>query len=197
MEEHDGQVIAASVRHPELFEVIFDRHYRAVVRFAVGRVGITDGPDIAAETFLRAFSRRSRFDPAHQTALPWLFGIAVNVGRERVRKSVRGRRAFDRMTPPSETLSPFESDAVDRTDAEARSVELNAALARLTDDEYQVLMLAAIGDLSYQEISDTLDIPLGTVRSRLSRSRRRMRELVDEVRPTPTGDEPAPRARLF
>ncbi len=193
---HDGQVIAASVRQPELFEVIFDRHYRAVVRFAVGRVGSTEGPDVAAETFLRAFSRRARFDPSHETALPWLFGIAVNVGRERLRKVARGRKAFDRMTPPLEVQSPFEVEAVERSDAEARSQQLSAALAELTDDEYHVLMLAAIGDLSYQEISDTLDIPIGTVRSRLSRSRRRMRELVDSVRPTPTGNEPAPRARL-
>lgn len=187
-DSHDGRLIAASIRKPELFEVIFDRHYRSVVRFSVGRVGHNEAADVAAETFLRAFSRRARFDSEQPSALPWLFGISANVARERMRKTARGFRAFNRATPPPHIDSPFESDAVERTDAEAQAAILTASLAKLTDDEYQVLMLAAIADYSYQEIADRLDIPIGTVRSRLSRARRRMRELMEGVRSTPSAD---------
>lgn len=188
LDTHDGRLIAASVRKPELFESIFDRHYQAVVRFAAGRVGRSEAADVAAETFLRAFSRRHRFDADHVSALPWLFGIAGNVVRERFRKSARGHRAFSRVSPVPEVDSPFESEAVERSDAERQAGILNASLAQLSDDEYHVLMLAAIGDYSYQEIADRLDIPIGTVRSRLSRARRRMRELMEPVRTTSSGD---------
>jgi RNA polymerase sigma factor (sigma-70 family) len=197
VERHDGRLIAQSVRKPELFEVMFDSYYQAVYRFSVGRAGISEAADIAGETFLRAFARRHRFDPAQANALPWLFGIAVNVGRERFRKVHRGRRAIDRVSAPPQIVSPFEAEAVERTDALARTDELASALAGLTDDEYQVLMLSALGDLSYLEIADSLGIPIGTVRSRLSRARRKMRELMGPDRSISAADEPATRARLL
>ncbi len=189
LDDHDGTLIAASLRRPELFEVIFDRYYQIMVRYAVGRVGYSDAPDVASETLVRAFARRGRFDIAQRTALPWLFGIAANVCRERHRKAVRGFRAFGRLAIPSTGVSPFEADAVDRVDASAVAADLAAALQHLSEDEYQVLMLAAVSDYSYSDIATTLRIPIGTVRSRLARSKRRMRELLEPVRPIHSGDE--------
>jgi RNA polymerase sigma factor (sigma-70 family) len=197
VERHDGALIAQSIRNPEVFEVVFDRYYQAVYRFAVGRAGVSEAGDVAGETFLRAFARRHRFDVEQTNALPWLFGIAVNVTRERFRKVNRGRRALDRVAAAPEIISPFEGEAVERTDALSRTDELASALADLTDDEYQVLMLSALGDLSYQEIADSLDIPIGTVRSRLARARRKMRELMEPDRSIPAADEPATRTRFF
>jgi RNA polymerase sigma-70 factor (ECF subfamily) len=130
-------------------------------------------------------------------ALPWLFGIAVNVTRERFRKVNRGRRAHDRVAVAAEIISPFEGEAVERTDALARTADLASALSGLTDDEYQVLMLSALSDLSYQEIADSLDIPIGTVRSRLARARRKMRELMEPDRSIPSADEPPIRTRIL
>lgn len=171
----DAQIIQESRDMPERFEVIFDRHYPAVVRFASGRIGSLDAPDVASDTFVRAFGRRSRFDLSKNSALPWLFGIAANVVRERRRKAGRGARAYSKVSP-DRSVYPFEVDAVQRLDAGMRADELSAALRALSEDEYQVLMLAAMEDMSYQEIADALNVPIGTVRSRLFRARRRMRE---------------------
>lgn len=185
----DGEIIAASRRRPELFEVIFDRHYGAVVRFASGRVGPDEGPDVAADTFVRAFDRRHRFRPDQDSALPWLFGIAANVVRERRRSLSRllgaAERAASRWTAGEE--SRFELESADRLDAEARRSDLLAALARLTDDEYEVLMLSALGQMTYPDIAHRLDIPIGTVRSRLHRARRKMQELLTVERPIAGG----------
>src|SRR5919106_6019468 len=64
---------------PELFTIIFDRHYRSVYGYLSRRVGRAIADDLAAETFVRAFERRSSYDPAAEHALPWLLGIAVNL----------------------------------------------------------------------------------------------------------------------
>ncbi len=186
----DGEVIAASIAHPEQFEIIFERHYRAVLRFAVGRIGTSDGGDIAAEAFVRAFDRRARFKTDRESALPWLFGIAANIMRERARRRARRARAFERAasaTIDAEIGGHFDGDAVDRVDAVARSHELQAALDILTDDEYQVLMLLAVGDMSYSDIAGHLAIPIGTVRSRIHRARAKARELLGSDESIPIG----------
>jgi RNA polymerase sigma factor (sigma-70 family) len=180
----DCEVILASRRRPELFEVIFERHYQAVYRFAVGRAGVDDAGDIAADTFVRAFDRRDRFRTDRECALPWLFGIAANVARERRRKSVRRHRMVQRSVAlVAGDDARFEVEAAERVDALSQRPELTAALATLTEDEYQVLMLLAIADFSYPDISEYLGIPIGTVRSRIHRARRKMRELMEAERP--------------
>lgn len=184
---HDGELIKRSLTKPDAFESVFNRHYPAVLRFCVGRVGYSEAPDVAADTFLRAFDRRHRFDVDQATSLPWLFGIAANVSRERIRKLSRGVRAVSRLGPPP-MVSPFEAEAVERIDAGTRSQDLASALSKLTPDEYAVLALAALADFSYQDIADSLDVPIGTVRSRLARAKRRMRELLATDRPIEVAD---------
>jgi RNA polymerase sigma factor (sigma-70 family) len=180
----DCEVIVASRRRPELFEVIFERHYQAVFRFAVGRAGVDDAGDIAADTFVRAFDRRDRFRTDRESALPWLFGIAANVAREKRRKSARRQRMVQRSVAlVTGDDARFELEAAERVDAVSQRPELTAALSALSDDEYQVLMLLAIADFSYPDISEYLGIPIGTVRSRIHRARRKMRELMEAERP--------------
>lgn len=182
MQASDGDLIAESVTRPDLFEAIFERHHRSVLRFAMGRVGYSDASDVAAETFVRAFDRRSRFKTDRESALPWLFGIAANIMRERARRRVRRARAFERAasaTIDAEVAGHFDREAVDRVDAAARTEELQQALEALTDDEYQVLMLLAIGDMTYSDIATHLNIPIGTVRSRIHRARAKARELLE------------------
>lgn len=187
----DGEVILASRHRPELFEIIFERHHRAVSRFAAGRIGYDLAGDVASETFVRAFARRSRFRTERDSALPWLFGIAANVIRERHRKSVRRYGAYLRaLSYQGSDDHRFEAEAADRVDAGSRVRELAVALGALTDDEYQVFMLLAIAEFTYTDISDYLGIPVGTVRSRIHRARRKLRELMDAERPT-TGSSTA------
>ncbi len=188
MHEHltDCEIIVASRRRPELFEVVFERHYHAVFRFAAGRNGFDDAGDIASDTFVRAFDRRDRFRTDRDNALPWLFGIAANVARERNRKRIRRMRMLRRSASLNAgDDSRFELEAAERVDALSQRDDLASALATLSEDEYQVLMLLAIADFSYSDIAAALDIPIGTVRSRIHRARNKMRELLEVERPIP------------
>lgn len=172
----DAQVIERSLTDPRAFEWIFDRHFAAVHRFAVGRVGLQEAADVVAETFARAFDRRHRFRTDKPSALPWLFGIAVNICRERLRRADRGNRATTRIATRIEmTTESFESALAERIDAQRLRPGLVAALQTLSDDEYALLMLSTESDLTYHEMAATLGIPIGTVRSRLARARKRVR----------------------
>lgn len=172
----DATLIEKSLIDPRAFETVFDRHFDAVLRFATGRIGSQDAADVVAETFARAFDRRHRFRLDRPSALPWLFGIAINVCRERARRSIRGRTATGRLASPVDLQSEsFESAVAERIDAERLRPDLIVALRSLSDAEYALLMLAAESDLTYSQMAATLSIPVGTVRSRLSRARARVR----------------------
>lgn len=172
----DAEVIVASWENPDLFSVIFDRHYQRVFGFSVATVGATDGPDLCSEVFVRAFEGRLRYDPARPNARPWLLGIAANLVKGYYRSRGRRLRAYRRAYETSDTPG-FEESAVDRLRAEFERPRLAAAMGRLRREEALVVVLYA-ADLSYLEIANTLDIPVGTVRSRLSRARRRLRNLL-------------------
>jgi len=183
--DEDARAIADSLRRPSAFEAVFTRHFAAVHRYAQQRVGVDAADEIAAETFLQAFDHRRRFDTTQPSARPWLLGIATNLMRRRWRDEKRQLAAYARTLEAAvadgaaaETAAP-PVDGVDR--------DLAAALASLTGDDRDALLLFVWADLSYLEIADALDIPVGTVRSRISRARRRLRE-----RLAPESESPAP-----
>lgn len=137
------------------------------------RVGAQLADELAAETFAVAFSRRGGFDPRHADARPWLYGIAANLLRNHRRSERRQLLAYARTG-----VDPVEPDAFsgadDRLDAARAMRGLAEALASLRDQEREVLLLFAWAELSYEEIAQALVIPVGTVRSRLSRARKRL-----------------------
>lgn len=180
----DADIIAASWRDPERFEEIFDRHYRSIYRYLLIRVGTNDAADLANEVFIRAFARRRRFKLDHPNALPWLFGFAANLVREQRRGQGRRLRAHARWagTFRPGTGGHEADDASERADAALRSPALREAMAALPEAELTTLLLAALGDLTYREIAAATDVPIGTVRSRLARARRRARELLEPDR---------------
>jgi RNA polymerase sigma-70 factor (ECF subfamily) len=159
------------------FEVIFDRHFDAVFRYLRRRVGRQRAEELAAETFAQALASRRRFDPRYPDARPWLFGIAVNLLRHEYRSEERKLRAYAKSG-----VDPLavEEPSLDRLDAEAAWPRVAAALVELSPIEREVLLLYAWAELGYGEIALALEIPVGTVRSRLNRARRRLTELVAE-----------------
>jgi RNA polymerase sigma-70 factor (ECF subfamily) len=192
MELNDGAVIVESLADPMRFAAIFDRHYDAVFGFVARRVGAVLAADVAAETFARAFAGRRRYRPGvSSSARPWLFGIAVTLLRHHHRTEARRLRAYARTgVDPVLDATP---DVERRVDAETVGPRLAEALAALRPAERDVLLLFAWADLSYAEIAEALGLEVGTVRSRLSRARNRVRELLagdeQEVFETaPTGD---------
>jgi RNA polymerase sigma-70 factor (ECF subfamily) len=165
----DAAMIERSLAEPELFTVIFDRHYRRVYAYLARRVGRTVADDLAAETFVRAFERRSSYDTSVEHALPWLFGIAVNLLAHHRRSEARELRALASLAGAAPTADRNGPDA----DVTAQLV---AGLERLDDFDRDVVLLYAWGELSYEEVAQALAIPTGTVRSRLNRARRKLRE---------------------
>ena len=87
--ESDAAVIAASLRDPDRFAELFDRHHGRIFRFVSRRVGVQAADDVAAETFLVAFRRRGDYDTAHEDAAPWLYGIATRLCRAHARTERR------------------------------------------------------------------------------------------------------------
>ncbi|HEY7439052.1 MAG TPA: RNA polymerase sigma factor [Acidimicrobiia bacterium] len=165
---HDGEVIAASLAEPPRFTEIFDRHFAAVFSYCVRRLGRSFGEDVASASFVEAFVARGRFDQTRASARPWLLGIATNLVRRHHRAEQRRVRAYSRAHEP-ETDDQASRD--DRVQAQLLAPQLAAALSQLTSDDKDVLLLYAWAELSYQEIADALQIPVGTVRSRLHRAR--------------------------
>jgi RNA polymerase sigma factor (sigma-70 family) len=164
------------------FDAAFEEEFAPLHRYLARRLGASVADDLAAETFAVAFRSWDRLDP-ERPVRPWLYGIAANLVRHHWRKERRMLRAYARSG-----IDPvFAEDdvAVERADADARHQELAAALAELRRDEREVLLLNAWTELSDSEIAVALDLPVGTVKSRLSRAREKLRNQLGEV-----GQEP-------
>jgi RNA polymerase sigma-70 factor (ECF subfamily) len=176
-EQTDAELVAESVRTPRAFMPVVERHQRVLYGYLARRVGADLAEEITAETFTRAFAQRDRYDPRWPDARPWLFGIALNLMRTHLRSEGRRLRAYSRQgTMDAAELQPDTTDTDTRLDASAQGPKLAAALAALSAGDREVLLLFAWGDMAYDDIAETLDIPVGTVRSRLNRARRVVRE---------------------
>lgn len=168
----DSEVIARSITAPAEFATIFDRHAAIVGSYARRRVGLDAVDDILSETFLTAFRRRESFDQSWDSSLPWLLGIATRV-IHRYRKSEE-RQWRAEAASVAESSTSLEGDIDNRVDAAAALRELGPLIAALSPRERDVLLLHAWGDLTYEQIAGALKIPIGTVRSRLNRIRKKL-----------------------
>jgi RNA polymerase sigma-70 factor (ECF subfamily) len=177
-EPTDAQVIAASLDDREEFGLLFDRYYARVHAFIRMRLGVSLADDIAAETFCTAFQKRDSFDLQRCDARPWLFGIAFNLMRRHLRGESRRLRAYARHGADP-VWSPLDG-AAERADAAAAGHDLAKALSTLTRGDRDVLLLHAWADLTHGEIAEALGIPVGTVKSRLSRARKQMCEVLPD-----------------
>jgi RNA polymerase sigma-70 factor (ECF subfamily) len=159
-------------------------------RYACRRLGADTAEDAVADTFLVAFGARTRYDLARPDAGPWLFGILSKEISRRQRTELIRYRAL-RRTGPDRPVDGPEQRVADGVTAAAQRGQLARALAGLTPGDRDVLLLVAWGDLSYQEVADALDIPIGTVRSRLNRARRTVRAALGGDDPTRDTDDNA------
>lgn len=153
------------------FGTVFDRHAEAIYRYCARRIGTDAVDDAVADTFVIAYERRARFDASRASALPWLYGIATNVLRRYRAAEARYRRL---VRHENETQEGTADRAVDRADANAAVQALAGELDKVSRRQRDVLYLYAAG-LTYADIATALDIPIGTVMSRLNRARTRLR----------------------
>jgi len=173
----DAEVIGRSLGEPEAFGLIYDRHAATLLRFLGRRVGARVAEGLVGELFRIAFERRKTFDASRATALPWLYGIGSNVLLKHRRDEARRLRAGARMAAGLEAADARASARA--LDARVLLPRVADAIEALPDGEREALLLFAWEELSYQGVAEALELPIGTVRSRLNRARARLRELLD------------------
>lgn len=180
----DSDIIRRARDTPAVFGELYDRHARVIHRYAARRAGVTAADDIMSETFLVAFERRTSFELERVDARPWLLGIATALLRKHARLEARAWRGL-----VAAGAAALDHDAIDalgsRVDAEVAIKTLAGAIRRMPARDRETLLLYAWGDLDYEGVAQALDIPIGTVRSRLNRARRTLRATA-ERRSTPT-----------
>ena len=176
----DDALAAARVRcDPEVFTEVYDCYFRAIYLYVAARLGMVPAEDIAAETFAVEFGQRDRIDPARGGLRPWLFGIATNLVARHRRAEARRYRALAR-TRDMPSVGSHEDQVVAKVAARRLLPQLLAALACLSQGERDVVLLVAVSQLSHEEVAQALGISAGTVGSRLSRARKRLRAAVSQ-----------------
>ena len=177
-ERSDAEVIRSSLADPESFAAIFERHAAPVHRYLVTRVGPGAAEDLVGDTFATAFRSRSAYEADRPDARPWLFGIATNLARHHWRAEGR-RQARDRQIGRGPVTSEDPSDDVAAAAwFRSQAGPIARALGQIDSGYLDVLLLVAGPGLSSVEVAEALDIPIGTVRSRLARARLQLRELL-------------------
>ncbi len=184
----DAELIERSWGEPEAFAVLFDPHAADIHHYAARRLGTGAADDLVAETFLAAFRRRMSYDTTRSQARPWLYGIATTLIARQCRSEQRLYRALGR-TGVDAVPEPIADVVVRRVAAQQQQRLLAAALAGLSPADRDVLLLVAWGGLSYEEVADALRVPVGTVRSRLHRARRKLRRLLNDAERSTTTEE--------
>lgn len=175
----DAHDIRRSRDEPESFTAIYDRHFHAVHGYLAGRLGPEHADDLAAETFLVAFRKRRTFDPARGSVRGWLFGVATKLAAQHRRTEARRLRALARI-PGEPAATGHEERIVAVVAAQGMRPRLAGALEALPRGERDVVLLTALAGLSHVEIAQALAVPYGTVGSRLSRARKRLRAALDQ-----------------
>lgn len=152
----------------------YDANVDAIHGFVSRRIGRDGAPDIVSEVFRIAIERRDAYDPERGSPRAWLYGIATNVLRHHWRTEQRRLRAIGRLD--RDAIAPDDSDAtVVRLDADGEARRLLDAIERLDPVDRDILTLVAWEGASHGDVSVALDMPIGTVRSRLHRIRTGLR----------------------
>lgn len=162
---------------------VFDRHADRIYNFCFRRTASWSvAEDAMAATFLEVWRIRARATAYDGELLPWLYGVAGNVCRNAVRSHRRQSALRDRLQGVEADDVDHADDVASRVDDERRMAALLDAAGRLPHRDRQILTLVAWEGLSYQQVAAALEIPVGTVRSRLSRSRSRLAQLMETDR---------------
>jgi RNA polymerase sigma factor (sigma-70 family) len=182
----DAGVVAESLRRPDAFALLYDRYGDVLYSYAFRRVGAA-ADDLVSETFLIAFKRRATYDVERRDARAWLFGILTReISQHRRREKARYRAAARSVAQT--VMDGLAEDVVARAAAQAARGLISRALAQLAARDRDVLLLVAWGQLSYEEVASALEIPVGTVRSRLNRARTQIRKALG-ADPTKVAEE--------
>jgi RNA polymerase sigma factor (sigma-70 family) len=175
----------------DAFGAVFDACAKSVYNHAFRLTGDwSAAEEVMSMTFLEAWRCRDAITADGGSLRPWLLGIATNLARGQRRAAWRQRAALARLAVADE-LPDFADDASGRLDDAARIKALRRALADLPGPELEVLALCVWSGLGYAEAAEALGVPVGTVRSRLSRARAKLSRLTDRQLSRPAGQTTA------
>jgi RNA polymerase sigma factor (sigma-70 family) len=177
---------------PDAFGLVFDHYAHAVYNLGFRlTANWSAAEEVVSLTFLEAWRLRDGIAPGSEPLRPWLLGIAVNVSRNLARASRRHQAALGRLPSPP-PVPDFADELAGRLDDAAQLREVGKALATLRRGEREVIALCVWSELDYATAARALGVPVGTVRSRLSRARRKLRKLVPVAREPADGREQVP-----
>ena len=153
------------------------RHYQGVVRVVYRMCGDTGlAEDATQEAFIRAWVNLPSFQPTAPLR-SWLYRIAINVALDVLRKKPEESLEESQVTMITDQAAGPETALIEKE----RVALVQQAMKSLPEASRSVLVLREYGELSYQEIAKVLDIPVGTVMSRLNYARNRLREILKGV----------------
>ncbi len=145
---------------------VYQQTYGDVFRFLVGKVWDRErAQDLAQETFVRAL----RHDPDNPRA--WLFSVAANLARDEARSAVRRRGHLTLLK--NEAKETVEAEAPEKIEAEETRGWVEAAMARLSERDREVLLLWSAGN-SYDDIARVTNLAVGAIGTTLARARKRL-----------------------
>jgi len=164
----------------DAFGALFDLHHDRVFRQALRMTAsLHDAEDVTAVVFLEAWRRRDAMREVNGSVIAWLLVMTNFVFRNYARASRRYREGLQQLPPPEH--APDHASAVDdRIDRDARRAALRAALAQLPKRDQDILTLCVLEELSTAEAAAALGVAAGTVKSRLSRAKARLTELLND-----------------
>jgi RNA polymerase sigma factor (sigma-70 family) len=169
----------------DAFEALFARHVTAVYNHCFRRTGSwSAAEDLVSIVFFKAWQQASRVRFAGASVLPWLLAVANNACRNHERSQRRHARLLSRIPPPL-PVADHSADVDERIDDERRMRQILEAMSTLSAADQDVLTMCDWAGLSYADVSTALGIPIGTVRSRLSRGRERLRSRVNSEQAGP------------
>ncbi len=175
MQHDDLRPNLSGASSAESFTALFTRHSTELHRY-LSRWAPTAADDLVADVFVSAIRARATYDPTRATARAWLYGIATNLLHTHLRSRRREHAAHERLAATgSGSVDGHENRVLERVDARTRARQFAVAVEALEERDRDVLLLTSWAGLDSTEVAAALDIPVGTVRSRLHRVRRQLR----------------------
>jgi RNA polymerase sigma-70 factor (ECF subfamily) len=182
--ELDDQTLIQQIIHAraEALSALYDRYSRLVFGLALSSVGDrATAEEITQDVFLRVWQRARQYRAERGKVSTWLSSIARNRAVDQLRR--RGSRPEQHSVAWVE-IAPGTEPAVNGPEAAAalamEKARVRSAIARLSEEQKRVLALAYFQGLSQSEIAATLDLPLGTVKTRIRLGMRKLREMLQE-----------------
>jgi RNA polymerase sigma factor (sigma-70 family) len=168
----------ASAGDGDAFAQLFRRHRDRVFRHTLRLASSpADAEDLVALTFAEAWRKRNHIRSDDGSVLPWLLVTASNLARNNVR-AFRRHQALLAKIPAPEPVPDHSTDVLDRVQQDEIEARVREAFDRLSDRDREILSLCVLEELSTNQVAILLRVPTGTVKSRLSRARSRLAELI-------------------